>query len=412
MNPVIAVGPESTLDIWVTFPSLADLKEFVYRYRGPLAEHMKDAYTAVRDGIGGEVSIDGKTGDAQRLIATADRRGARVRCALGGNGGQEAAALNALGANVIFTGCLFPCQLSRLDPEERKHFDGIDISFACSSEKKPTSVIIQARGTNRYILCEGEGRRIDQLRPYLQRLPGILARTLHKYGRIDMVNLVGWHVLFANSISDRDFHMVERIIRKIRKVIAAPLFTDAGSFAAFDEREKRLLCWIYSMFDILSMNGDEVLQVSRAMGAETKDEFQAMRNILGSSGGISTIWVHSLDYQASLSTKYGRGLLENAQLTAATAGVCRVEKGSYPTSEDLAKRRKTKNYSEKGLKTVGYASKEYDGKIGGAELVVTPCYKARGFASTVGAGDVASAAYTYVMAGGEIGKKQKTSIFE
>lgn len=412
MNPVIAVGPESTLDIWVTFPSLADFREFVRRYRGPLAEYMKDAYTAVRDGTGGELPTDGEAGDVQKLLDVADRQGARIKYALGGNGGQEAAALKALGANVIFAGYLFPDQLSRLTKEERNYFSGADMSFARSSDRKPVSVIMQAHGTNRFILCDGEGRRIAQLRTYLQKLPGTLEQIFNKYGRLDMVNLVGWHVLFGNGISDRDFRIIERMIRKIRKVVDSPLFADAGSFAVFDESERRLLCRIYSMFDVLSVNGDEVLQVSRAMGAETKDEFQAMRNILESSGGISTIWVHSLDYQASLSTKYGRGLLENAQLTAATAGVCRVEKGSYPTLEDLTKRRKIKNYSEKGLKTVNHASKEYGGKIGGAELVVTPCYKAREFASTVGAGDVASAAYTYVMAGGEIGKKQKTSIVE
>lgn len=45
---------------------------------------------------------------------------------------------------------------------------------------------------------------------------------------------------------------------------------------------------------------------------------------------------------------------------------------------------------------------EYGGKMGDAELVVTPCYVARSFTSTVGAGDVAAAAYTYTIASGEI----------
>ena len=402
MKPVIAAGPESTLDIWVTFPSLADLREFAHQCGGPLAEYVKDAYTAVREGIGGEVSINGKAGDVQRLIETAVGRRVEVRYALGGNGAQEAAALKALGADVIFTGCLFPGQLSRLAPEEKRYLDGVNMSFAYSSDKKPISVIIQARGTNRYILCEGEGRRIDQLRPYLQKLPNAFARTLDKYGGLDMVNLVGWHALFANGISDRDFHLIERIIRKIRNVVGSPLFTDAGSLAPFDERERRLLCRIYSMFDTLSVNEDEVLQVSRAIRAETKDEFQAMRNILESSGRLSTIWLHSLNYQASLSTKYGRELLEKAQVAAAAAGVFRVEKGAYPTLRELAKRRKIKNYSKKGLKSAAHTLKKYGSKMEDAELVVTPCYKARGFASTVGAGDVAAAAYTYVIAGGEI----------
>jgi ADP-dependent phosphofructokinase/glucokinase len=156
------------------------------------------------------------------------------------------------------------------------------------------------------------------------------------------------------------------------------------------------------MFDILAVNEDEVLQILRAMGVETKDEIQAMCCVLESPGEISTVWLHSLYYQASLSTKHERELLEKAQMIAATAGVCRVEKGSYPTTRDIVRRRKRRNYSKKGLEMVSLISKKYSSEIKGAELVVTPCYKARDFMSTVGAGDVASAAYTYVIAGGEI----------
>jgi hypothetical protein len=402
MKPVIAVGLDSTLDIWVTFPSLTDFRKFIRQYHSSLGEYMEEAYTALRESTGGELPIDGKAGDVQKFLDVAQLQGARIKYALGGNAGQEAATLKALGANVVFAGYYFPSQLSKLAQEERDYFTGADLSFACSSNMKPVSVIIQARGTNRFILCDGEGRRIAQLRTYLQKLPSILEQVSDDYGRLDMVNLVGWQVLFGNGINNKDVSMVKRTIGKIRKVVNSPLFADAGSFAAFDKNERRLLSRIYSMFDILSVNGDEVLHVSQAMGAETKDEFQAMCNILESSECISTVWVHSLYHQASLSTKYSRKLLENAQLTAATAGVCRVEKGAYPTLEEIAKRRKTKNYSKKGLKTAAHASKKYGGKIGDAELVVTPCYKARGFESTVGAGDVASAAYTYVLAGGEI----------
>ena len=234
----------------------------------------------------------------------------------------------------------------------------------------------------------------------MQKLPSLLEQILDKYGRLDMVNLVGWHVLFANGISDRDFRLVKNMMERIRNKVDSPLFTDAGSLGAFDERGRRLLCRIYSMFDILSVNGDEVSQVSRAMGVDAKDEFKAMHHILKSLKGPSTVWLHSLDYQASLSKNYGKGLLEEAQRAAALAGVYRVEKGTYPTPVELTKQKKIKNYSKEGLETVRYAMKKYGGGMGGAKLIVTSCYRARNFTSTVGAGDVAAAAYTYTIPAG------------
>jgi hypothetical protein len=401
MRPVVAVGLDSTVDVWVTFPILDNLEKFANEYSGRLAGQVRKGYKTVAAGKGDEISIDGQLEEAQKLVKSAKTRGIDIRYKLGGNGAQEAASFGALGSDIAFVGVISPSLSTWLSPKDQKFLKKINLSYASTSKYKPFSFILQARGTNRYILCEGRGRRIEQLRPYLRELPNALERILDKYGKLDMVNLVGWHVLFANGISDRDFRFVKGVIRKVRNVVDSPLFTDAGGLAAFDEREKRLLHRLYSLFDILSVNEDEVLQVSWAIGAEAKDEIQAMRNILESSEKLSTIWFHSIDYQASLSTKYGRELLEGAQVAAATAGVCRVEKGAYPTLGELAKRREIKNYSEKGLKATEHATKKYGGKIGDAALVATPCYKARSFASTVGAGDVAAAVYTYVIAGGK-----------
>jgi len=401
MELAIAVGFDSTVDVWVTFPGLGDLEKFASEYSGSLAEQVRTAYKTVATGKGDEISIDGQLEEAQKLVKSAEKLGADVRYKLGGNAGQEAASFGSLGSDVAFVGVISPSLSTWLPPKDRKFLKKIDLSHAFATKYRPFSFILQARGTNRYILCEGRGRRIEQLRPYLRELPNALERTLDKYGKLDTMNLVGWHVLFANGISDRDFRFVKGLIRKVRNVVDSPLFTDAGGLAAFDKREMRLLHRLYSMFDTLSVNEDEVLQVSRAIGAETKDEFQAMRNILGSSERLSTIWLHSIDHQASLSTKYGRELLEEAQVAAAAAGVCRVEKGTYPTLGELARRREIKNYSEKGLEAAEHATKKYGSKIGDATLVVTPCYKARSFASTVGAGDVAAAVYTYVIAGGK-----------
>jgi len=399
MGPAIAVGFDSTVDVWVTFPSLDDLEKFANDYSGSLADQVRTGYKTLAAGRGDEISIDGQLREAQKLLTLTEKCGADVKYKLGGNAGQEAASLGALGSGVAFVGVIFPSLSTWLSPKDQKFLKKIDLSYAFTTKYRPFSFILQARGTNRYILCEGRGRRIEQLRSYLRGLPNVLERIADKYGKLDMVNLVGWHVLFANGVSDRDFRLVKGIIRKVRNVVDSPLFTDAGGLTAFDERERRLLYRLYSMFDILSVNEDEVLQVSRAIGVETGDKIQAMHNILESSERLSTIWLHSIDYQASLSTKYGRELLEGAQVAAATAGVCRVEKGTYPTLGELARRRKIKNYSKKGLEAAEHATKKYGDKIGDAELVVTPCYKARSFSSTVGAGDVSAATYTYVIAG-------------
>ena len=401
MGLATAVGFDSTVDVWVTFPGLDDLEKFANEYSGRLAEQVRTGYKKVAAGEGDEISIDGQLREAQNLVKSAKKQGADVRYKLGGNAGQEAASFGALGSGVAFVGVISPSLSTWLSPKDQKFLKKIDLSHAFTTRYRPFSFILQARGTNRYILCEGRGRRIEQLRPYLRELPNALERVLDKYGRLDTVNLVGWHVLFANGISDRDFHLVKGMIGKIRDVVDSPLFTDAGGLAVFGKREKRLLYRLYSIFDVLSVNEDEVLQVSQAIGSETGDEIQAMRNILESSENLSTIWLHSSNYQASLSTKYRQELLDEAQVAAATAGVCRVEKGTYPTIGELAKRRRIKNYSKKGLEAVEHATKKYGGKIGDAALVVTPCYKPRSFTSTVGAGDVTAAVYTYVIAGGK-----------
>ena len=123
-----------------------------------------------------------------------------------------------------------------------------------------------------------------------------------------------------------------------------------------------------------------------------------MRAILKSSTSLSTVWLHSTHYQASLSTRYGKTQLEKAQTTAAAAGAYRVERGAFPSNLALAGIMKTANYSERGLDAVAAAKNRYGSKIDGATLAVTPCYKTESFASTVGAGDIAAAAYTHTLA--------------
>jgi len=398
MRPVIAVGLDSTLDILVTFPNLDNFRKFARGYRGSLSSQVINAYAAISGDIGGEVPIDGKVGEVKKIVELAIAHGAEIKYSLGGNGAQEAAAVRALGGNVIFVGGLFQ-NLKKAPPESLRHFESSDLSFACKLYHQPVSLIFQTRDTNeytnRYILCEGKGRRIAQLRGYIRKLPDILNQIQQDRGGLDMISLVGWHVMFAAGINSRDFQLVKDTIEKIREATGSPLFTDAGSLAAYSERGRKYLCEIYSLFDYLSVNDEEAVQISETLEAEAVDEFQAMRDLLDSSENLSTIWLHTPEYQVSLSTRHSKKLLEKAQMNAAAAGVFRVETGRFPNFKELVERARVRNYSEEGKVAVKKILKEYATTVKGGELVATPCFKRRSFFSSVGAGDTASAAYIY-----------------
>jgi len=398
MPPVIAVGFDSVLDVWITFPTLKDFKSFADGYARAASKLLKHGYELVAAGKGEEVPVDGKILAPRELLKRAREAGAKIRYALGGNGALEATTLGALGAKVVFIGGFSPAGLAEMLPSERKRFKKADLSFALASKRGSVSYVLQARNTNRYILCDGRGKRIEHLRHYVKKLPSTIEGVLDKYRKLDVVNLVGLHGLFANGIRNGDLRLVENVVNKIRGATGAPLFTDAGGLEAFSRKERRLLGRVYSMFDILSVNEEEVLHISRALGSQAKDEFEAVRAISKSSPSLSTVWLHSTHYQASLSTRYEETQLKMAQAMAAAAGAYRVERGAFPSSRALTRIVKTANYSERGLSTVTAAKNRYGSKIDGATLAVTPCYKIKSFASTVGAGDIAAAAYTYTLA--------------
>ena len=396
MKKLFAVGPDFVLDTLVTFPDLANFKKFAVEYSGPFSGHIRIGCKTVSAGRGDEVVIDGKESEARELVEHAAAFGADVRISLGGNGAQEAATLAALGCKVFFLGGYSNNQLLELPPRDLRLFKKVDLSFASVSEMhKSLSVILQAPGTNRYILNDGRGRRIGRLAPYLQKLPDALREITQKYGKLDAVGLVGFHGLFATGIRDHDYRMMKDVINKVRGTNGPLLFTDAGSLAAFTAEQRQLLFKIYSLFDILSVNEDELAQICRAVGISAKDKLRGMSKLLKSSEKLSTIWLHAPHYQASVSTKYGAELLEKAQTFAAAAGVCRVEKGSYPTIKQINSRVKSRDCPETGQRFVSDVARKYGNKIDGAGLAVTPCYRARDFVSSVGAGDAATAAYAF-----------------
>lgn len=221
------------------------------------------------------------------------------------------------------------------------------------------------------------------------------------YGELDAFALVGLHGLFATGVNDQHYRTVKSVIDKVRDRTSSTLFTDAGSLAAFTAGQRRLLLKIYSLFDILAFNGDELAQICREIGVSAEDKFSSMLKLLKSSEKLSTVWLHEPHYQASMSTKFGVELLEKAQRFAAAAGVYRVENGSYPTLGQLNSRAKSKDYSGAGKKMVDHAVRKYGHKIGNMEFAVIPCYRAKSFVSSVGAGDTASAAFIFTLASHE-----------
>ena len=411
MKKLFAVGPDFVLDTSVTFPDLENFKKFTKVYKGPFSKQVKFGYKTIVAGRGDEVVIDGKESEARKLVEQAVTFGADFRTGLGGNGAQEATALAALGCKVFFIGGYSTEQLLELPRRDFRLFKKVDLSFADVSESyKSLSVILQAPGTNRCILNDGRGRRIAQLAPYIQKLPDTLQEITKRYGELDALALVGLHGLFATGVNDQHYRTVKSVLDKARDRTSSMIFTDAGSLAAFTAVQRRLLFKIYSLFDILAFNGDELAQICRAIGISAEDKFSSMLKILRSSKKLSTIWLHEPHYQASISMKFGVELLKKAQKFAAAAGVYRVEKGSYPTIGQLNSRAKSKDYSSTGKKMADYSVRKYGHKINNVELAVTPCYQAKSFVSSIGAGDTASAAFIFMLASSEqLHKSSKSS---
>ncbi len=398
MKPRIAVGLESTLDTLITFPELGDFENFAGDYEGDLASEIREGLETVKSNSGGEMPIDGNREEANRLRELAEEAGADIDYRLGGNASQEAVTFERLNAQTIFTGSIFPGSFSKYSDEIRKSLERIDMKFAKNFEEyNPTSYILQASDTNRYILSEGEGRRIEQLRPYLKDLPDIIREIAELYGGLDAISIVGLHVLFGNQLTRGDCRLLIRMIEEIRKATDATLFTDAGGIAGLGEEGTKRLWKIYSVFDVLSLNEDELFQASKEVGEDGSMEVEKMDKLLEESENLSTVWLHTPNYQATLSGEFSSSELEKAQKVSAAAGLYKVETGKFPFRKDIISVLKTHDLStggkEKRREILEKCGKEWKGR----NLVVSPCFQAESFVSTVGAGDVSSAAYLHTL---------------
>lgn len=396
MDFAVGVGLESTLDILITFPGTESFEKFVQEYQGELSPYLKRGYKTISRGSGGEEPIDGMEEEAEDLLESAKKMGAEISYSLGGNSSQEAVTLTNLGAETIFLGSLFPRSFSKLNPEDRGILEDTNTRFAKSFEKYlPSSYILQAPGTNRYILTGGKGRRVEQLRSYLEKLPDLVREISDSYSNFEALSLVGWHVIFGMGLSEDDFRLTSRAIKKIREENDILLFTDAGGMEAFDQVEKKRLCRLYSLFDMISVNEDEVMQVTQVLDSDHEDEIEAMRDILDRGENLSTVWLHTPNYQVSLSSAFSRKTLEEAQTVSALAGLYKAESGKYPSLENLFKLRRSREFSEEGSEKVKTIKDRYGKNVGGYELAPSPCFKLEKFFSTIGTGDVSAGAYLY-----------------
>ncbi|KXB06351.1 hypothetical protein AKJ53_00590 [candidate division MSBL1 archaeon SCGC-AAA382F02] len=397
MRPKIAVGLESTLDILIHFESLGDFQSFVQSYDGELSSILKRGYETVSSNSGDEVPIDGRVEEAQRLLELAKEMGADVHYTFGGNGSQEAATLERMGVETIFLGGVFPNSFSKLSPGNKHNMKSTDTSFAHSFEKyTPASYIFQATGTNRFILADGEGRRIEQLRPYLKELPEVVEEVVESYDGLDALSLVGWQVVFGNELDDDDFQLTTQVIEEIREKTDALLFTDAGGIGGLDKKEREKLWNVYSLFDILSLNEDELGQILEIpFSSKEEDEVQGMLKLLEEGENLSTIWLHTPHYHVSLSSDFSKNTLKKAQKFGALAGLYKVEKGKYPNLENLSDLEENRDHSSEGIEKCEEIHDQYEDEIDEKVLVATPCYEEEEFVSTVGAGDVSAATYLY-----------------
>lgn len=398
MDIRIAVGLESTLDILITFPDLKKLEKFKDGFEGDLSPFLEKGYQKIASGSGGEVPIDGKGKEARKLLELAQNYGAEIKYALGGNAAQEAATLERLKCDTIFLGNIFSkCQEKLTDIGNQKLI-ATKLDMAQTLENyAPSSYIIQVKGENRYILTEGEGRRIKQLRSYLKNLPKTIKETRKKFGAIDALSLVGWQVIFGNKLTEDDLLLTIKTIDEIQKEKDTLIFTDAGGVGGLDDKQRRRLCEIYSQFDILSVNEDEVFQVAKSIGTNSETIIGAMNSILENSSNLSTVWLHTTDFQVTLTSSLAPDLVKEAQKKAALAGLCKVEEGKYPTSEKISNLKGKRRLSREGKKKLIEIEEEHQKKNKEYELVATQCYKAEKFFSTVGAGDVSSATYLHTL---------------
>jgi hypothetical protein len=326
-----------------------------------MGEELELAYRMLKENAGDEIPVDGK--DANILID--ELKGiAHIEISIGGSAAIETSQFLALGANPSYLGNYYPHQI------EGSLFSRADFSLANPSALNPLSIILQTTG-DRFILANGEGRRISHLLDYIINLSDFIGYSPTS----EAFSLVGWHVLFGLGISGKDVDAIVSAIQSLRKY-ELPMFSDTGGFGKKNDQEIRLLWKIYELFDILSMNEREFQKLCNVFSIEG-DEEQKLSRLLEFGQNLQTIWLHTRDYQMCISRQFAPKKLAKAQEFSSAAGCLRVETGGFPSNQEI------KSRSIPGRSTSF------------RNVVRTDGLKIRSFKTEVGAGDVSAAAFLW-----------------
>jgi hypothetical protein len=409
---IVAIGWEMTQDLWITFDTLNSLLEFSKHYKGGLKKEITKAYQFISKNRGSEVPVDGQKKCVEHLLATLSEANIRVTKSLGGNCGLNASALQAMGSQVIYIGNFFPDIVDDLPPETTYYLRRINVDYARKERKYwPRSLIIQAQGTNRYIICDGEGRRISELLEYMEGVETILSNISKKY-ELDLVALVGWHVLFSISCQPEILAKIGGILTNLSNG-HVPLFGDMGSLDTFTPMERELLySHIYSKFNYLSMNEDEFKAIVQFHG-KVDDEITGLIKLMEKSSSLKIIWLHTAEYHIAITSNQAFiKIAQHALVHGAIAGAIRVETGHFPKLNTILERLKKVRFSAEGLKKIESLIKKYGTIQNFLEtpvlevthnskkyyIIFVPAVSIEKFVTTVGAGDIASGAFIRIMA--------------
>ncbi|MCJ7444761.1 MAG: hypothetical protein MUO26_09575 [Methanotrichaceae archaeon] len=355
------VGLESATDVWVKLRSLNDLIEISSRTKSGMHEELVMAYQMLLKNIGDEIPVDGK---ATNILIDEIKGVAQIETSIGGSAAIETSQFLALGACPCYLGNYYPRQI------EGSPFSKADFSLADPLDLNPISIILQTSG-DRFILANGEGRRIDYLLSYIVELPNLVAHSSCSKA----FSLVGWHVLFGLGVNLKDVNAVVSSIQRIRKY-GLPMFTDMGGFGKKSDQEIRWLWKIYELFDILSMNEREFQKLCDVFSLEGSEE-QRLERLMELGRHPKTIWLHTRDYQLSISCQFSPLKLAIAQEFSSAAGCLRVETGDFPSIQEI----KSRNAPNRST------------NLGNA--IRTKSLKIRSFKTEVGAGDVSAASFLW-----------------
>lgn len=360
MNDVF-VGLESSMDVWTSLTSLEALLNLSEETKSGMEDELRLAYKGLKDNAGDEIPVDGKDID---VLMEELKPISRMRTSIGGGAAIQCSQFLSLGCRAHFLGNYYPEQIGG------SLFSKSNFSLGQPSKLNPRSIVLQFSG-DRFILGMGRGRRIEDLRGYINRLPQIVVSS----PRPDAISLVGWHVLFAHGVKEADLDCVVSSLQAIRK-LKIPMFTDTGGFGKMDDNDITKLWEIYSEFDIVGMNEKEFLRLSKVLSLDG-DENERLRKLKDMGEIIETIWLHARDYQKSISTRFDEVRLSLAQEFSSAAGCLRVETGGFPSKAEIDSR------SDPGRSTESRG------------IVETTSLKSRRFSSEVGAGDVSSASFLW-----------------